>query len=110
MRWYLKLVAILVLFTLLGVPRAVRACPSCGAAIPETSGAEEDDRISEAQAYNHSIYLMVSMPYVLLGAVGFMVYRNLRQQAAAEPQADMSEHADGAEGSPCSTPSRVEDF
>lgn len=66
--------------------------------------------MSEAMAYNQSIYLMVSMPYVLLGAVGFMVYRGLRQNAAVIQQAETSEHPHGAEGSPCSDPSRVEDF
>ena len=29
----------------------------------------------EPRAYNQSIYLMVGMPYLLLGTVGFMIYR-----------------------------------
>jgi hypothetical protein len=28
-----------------------------------------------SRAYNNSIYLMAGMPYVLLGVVGFMIYR-----------------------------------
>ena len=40
---------------------------------------------------------MVTMPYLLLGTVGFMVYRGLRQQAAAEPWADI-ERASGRHG------------
>ena len=39
----------------------------------QSSGAEEDDQLREAQAYNSSIYLMVGMPYLMLGAFGFGV-------------------------------------
>jgi hypothetical protein len=47
--------------------------------VTETSGAEADDQLREAAAYNANIYLMVSMPYLLLGAVGVAVYRSKRQ-------------------------------
>jgi hypothetical protein len=43
-----------------------------------------EDQARVARAYNHSIYLMVGMPYLLLGVVGFLVYRGLRQRALAE--------------------------
>jgi hypothetical protein len=109
MRCFPYIAALLILWSLLGEPRGVRACPSCGAAIPETSGAEDDDRIREAQAYNHSIYLMVSVPYVLLGVVGFMVYRSLHSQAPIGQLTAANEQPYGAEGSPCSTPSQGED-
>jgi hypothetical protein len=33
----------------------------------------------EAQGYNTSIYLMVAMPYLMLGAFGFVVYRGLKR-------------------------------
>ncbi len=32
----------------------------------------------ESKAYNQSIYLMVATPYLLLGGVGFLIYRNVR--------------------------------
>ena len=51
----------------------------------QTSGAEEIDQMREAQAYNTSIYLMVGMPYLMLSVLGFVVYRGLRQHAAAQP-------------------------
>ena len=35
-----------------------------------------------ARAYNNSIYLMVGVPYLMLGTVGFMVYRHLRVRDA----------------------------
>jgi hypothetical protein len=43
-----------------------------------TSSSEDEDPLQEARAYNRSIYLMVSMPYLLLGAIGFGVYRGMR--------------------------------
>ena len=45
-----------------------------------SSGSEAGDPLQEARAYNSSIYLMVSMPYLLLGAVGFLVYRGYKKQ------------------------------
>lgn len=53
----------------------------------QTSGAEENDQMREAQGYNNSIYLMVGMPYLMLSVLGFVVYRGLRQHAAAQPPA-----------------------
>jgi hypothetical protein len=43
-----------------------------------TSGSEGDDPLKEAKAYNHSIYLMVSMPYLLLGTFGLIFYWKTR--------------------------------
>jgi hypothetical protein len=43
------------------------------------SGSEEDDPHQEAKAYNSSVYLMVSMPYFLLGSVGYMIYRGVQK-------------------------------
>ena len=54
-----------------------------------------------SRAYNNSIYLMVGVPYLALGTIGFMVYRHLRIKAAnetppitaAEPPRTQSEQA-----------------
>jgi hypothetical protein len=43
-----------------------------------TSGSEGDDPLKESRAYNHSIYLMVSMPYLLLGAFGLVFYWKIK--------------------------------
>ena len=43
-----------------------------------SSSSGDDDPLREARAYNQSIYLMVAAPYLLLGAVGFMIYRGFR--------------------------------
>jgi hypothetical protein len=42
------------------------------------SGQEDDDPLREARGYNNSIYLMVGMPYLLLGSLGLMIYRGVR--------------------------------
>ena len=56
----------------------------------QTSGAEENDQMREAQAYNNSIYLMVGMPYLMLGVLGFVIYRGIRQHAAAQLPAGLN--------------------
>jgi hypothetical protein len=43
-----------------------------------SSSSEDGDPLREARAYNQSIYLMVAAPYLLLGAVGFMIYRGFK--------------------------------
>jgi hypothetical protein len=63
-------------------PRAVRACPLCAEAVTSSSGADDDDSTREARAYNNSIYLMAGMPYLMLGGVGFWVYRGIRRHNA----------------------------
>jgi hypothetical protein len=50
-----------------------------------SSSSGDEDPLREARAYNRSIYLMVAMPYLLLGTVGFLVYRGIK--AAQKTQA-----------------------
>jgi hypothetical protein len=54
------------------------------------SGQEDDDPLRESRAYNQSIYLFVATPYVLLGAVGFLVYRGMKKasQTTAVPKVE----------------------
>ena len=66
---------------------------------------DENDPFKEANAYNWSIYLMVGMPYLLLGTVGFLVYRGLQQNARAEQRTAGPALARGEGDLPCSTPS-----
>ncbi len=47
------------------------------------SSSEDSDPLREARAYNQSIYIMVAMPYLLLGMVGLLIYRGVR--AAQKP-------------------------
>src|SRR5438105_4808415 len=62
-------------------PNAVRACPLCRDAVTKTSDADEDDQYREAAAYNNSIYLMIGMPYLMVGGLGIAICRHLRQRA-----------------------------
>ena len=61
-----------------------------------SSGSEDDDPLREARAYNNSIYLLVAMPYLLLGTIGLVVYRGFRvaQQKAQEESHFPDESAD----------------
>jgi hypothetical protein len=54
----------------------------------------------EARAYNRSIYVMVSMPYLLLGVFGFLIYRGVKKNQAVKDAARRS--APGPEGLSCS--------
>jgi hypothetical protein len=39
----------------------------------------------EPRAYNQSIYLMVGMPYLLVGCVGFLIYRARSKKPPDKP-------------------------
>jgi hypothetical protein len=43
------------------------------------SGQGDDDPLQESRAYNQSIYLFVTMPYLSLGGFGLLVYWNMRR-------------------------------
>ncbi len=73
-------------------------------ALPNSSGAEEEDQYREARAYNNSIYLMVGMPYLLLGVFGFKIYLGLKQKAQAESRA-AGQAPDALGDRPCPNPS-----
>jgi hypothetical protein len=47
------------------------------------SGSDGDDPLREARAYNHSIYLMVSVPYLLLCTFGAVCYWKIRTASRA---------------------------
>lgn len=59
------------------------ACPNCQDAI---SDSEDSDPLRESRAYNHSIYLMAFMPYLLFGGLGIIMYRSAK---AADRQAQL---------------------
>lgn len=56
----------------------VVACPLCKEAISTPDGDEPNNLPA---AYNNSIYMMIGVPYVTLGFVGFFVYRGLKKNA-----------------------------
>ena len=78
-RWLATLV--LATAILASVP-SVRACPLCADAIANSNAATaEEERNDFPLAMNRSIYLMISVPYLALGIVGFLIYRGVRRNA-----------------------------
>lgn len=80
----LTLVAVLGLALAASLSPPALACPLCREAVPNSSGTEEEDQARLALAYNRSIYLMVGMPYLLVGAMSYLIYRQIRLRAALE--------------------------
>jgi hypothetical protein len=101
MRGYAWLLGLLLIVSLLVLPCSLSACPLCKEGV-SAPGPEEDDSLREARAWNNSIYLMVGMPYLLLGAFGYMVYRGLKQKALADQM--MSARLARAQASEGATP------
>jgi hypothetical protein len=98
---------VLIAVVILAGFNTLQACPLCREAVTKSSGAEAEDQLREARAYNYSIYAMVSLPYLLVGGMGFFVYRHLRQRAALEA-AFLENLSEGGSAS-CPPPSPGED-
>jgi hypothetical protein len=81
MRW-------LSLCLLLLLAPAATACPLCRDALTQTTAAEDIDRDREAASYNHSIYLMLAVPFLSAGVAGFCVYRGLLRKQTPPPPPD----------------------
>lgn len=71
----------LALILVLGVTVPLAACPLCKEAI-SSPGTDGEEINNAPAAYNASIYLMAGMPYLLLGGVGFLIYRGCQKNAA----------------------------
>ncbi len=69
-----------------------------------SSSSEDDDPLREARAYNQSIYLMVAMPYLLLGTAGFVVYRGIKAAQKKAQARWLSEITDEDRDQPPSSP------
>jgi hypothetical protein len=69
-----------------------------------SSGSEDDDPLREARAYNHSIYLMLGVPYLLVATFGVVIYRGIRaadkRLQASMPNSDDVSGDHGIEASP----------
>jgi hypothetical protein len=66
---------------------SIPACPSCQAALDsanqsEANTIEQEKAKNLATAFNQSIYLMVSVPYLLLGFFGLLIYRGMKKNEA----------------------------
>ena len=72
--------SVFILLSLFAFPAVTPACPLCKDAISTPSGDDEVNNMP--RAYNNSIYLMIGVPYLALGIVGFAIYRGVQQNAA----------------------------
>jgi hypothetical protein len=82
----------------LALPVAALACPNCQDAIASAANAGGEDPLREPRAYNHSIYLMAGMPYLLLGFLGVMIYRTARKSTSnLHAPAEIQEDPEGIE-------------
>jgi hypothetical protein len=77
-------VSLVALVLLAGLPPRATACPTCRDGVAADGDGDESDGPALAWAYNMSIYLMVSVPYLALGTVSVLVYRGLKDKARAE--------------------------
>jgi hypothetical protein len=103
------LALVILLFGFLVIAQPLAACPLCKEAIE--NGAEDengDDPLREARAWNRSIYLMVGMPYFLLGGLGLLCYREYRKKVQAEQRVADERGAGGGEDLSCSCHRPVE--
>jgi hypothetical protein len=64
---------------LLALPVALEACPLCAEGIANSAPDEEVNNLGAA--INQSVYVMVSVPYITLAVVGFMIYRGCKKNA-----------------------------
>jgi hypothetical protein len=77
-----RLVYGLTLVAVLGAAAPAWACPLCKESA--ATGIEDgDDPLREARAYNRNIYLMLAVPYTIVGLAGFYCYRNLGRRPSA---------------------------
>jgi hypothetical protein len=105
MKTLLRWLGTLSLLAVVGAPTAAPACPMCKDAVSVQTNATDPDPAQEARAWNYNIYAFVSIPYVLVGMVGFMVYRSFKKHsrqtgrpgAGAAPAAEGQGHADADE-------------
>ena len=62
-------------------PTSLWACPNCADAVPLSSGAEGEEGQQLALGYNRSIYLLLAVPYLAVGLLGYVVVRRLSASA-----------------------------
>ena len=78
MNWLRMIAGLLLVAVSLTAPLSLRACPLCADAIAN-SASDDDDRDDFPATMNQSIFLMLIVPYSMLGIVGFCIYRGARK-------------------------------
>jgi len=77
----LLLFVLLALASAVVLPTSLWACPNCADAVPLSSGAEGEEGQQLALGYNRSIYLLLAVPYLAVGLLGYVVVRRLSASA-----------------------------
>ncbi len=90
---FASILIVAALFVSQALVTPVMACPSCQMAIESTNGDSQESLSNLSRAYNQSIYLFMTMPFLLLGTFGFLIYRGVRQNEAYR-QAQLIEAVD----------------
>jgi hypothetical protein len=49
-----------------------------------SSGQEANDPLAEMKVNNSVVFLMMGMPYFLLGALGILIYRGIKKKDRAD--------------------------
>jgi len=85
MKYVKYLTAVLTLAAAFGLFGLASACPLCKEAAESAVGSSgeqdfNDDPLAEARAYNHSIFVMIGVPYTLFAVGGFYCYRHFKGQ------------------------------
>ena len=73
------------------------------------SSSEDDDPLREARAYNQSIYLLVAMPYLLLGTVGLLIYRGVKAAQKSNQAGLLTQLTEGPNNLPNDAPEAPSD-
>ena len=84
MRTVRRLAYALTLAAVLGAAAPAWACPLCKESAA-TGIDDGEDPLREARAYNRSIYLMLAVPYTIVGLAGFYCYRHLGRRPDPTP-------------------------
>ncbi|MDE0020169.1 MAG: hypothetical protein OXT69_02120 [Candidatus Poribacteria bacterium] len=85
MKLALRLCAVAVALLALGELSALLACPMCKEAVDQSFGQETASmRNGLGSGFAFSIYLMLSVPYLLIGGFAFAIWRNIRRSDSSE--------------------------
>jgi hypothetical protein len=84
MRLVTRLIYGLTLAAALVAAAPARACPMCKESAADAIE-DNEDPLREARAYNQSIYLMLAVPYTIVGVFGVYCYRHLRGRGQDVP-------------------------
>jgi hypothetical protein len=88
MRFLLLSTALLLVLGFCCPVGTLQACPLCKDAISSPGNGEDEEINNTPAAYNNSIYLMAGMPFLLLGSVGYFIYRGCQRNSAYLGQTD----------------------